>query len=200
MIRSVFLHVVVPGQEPGAKDLPKDFNFPTMHQIGIGLVTILDHLRIARWLFTSGNHHSLSFFQCRGIGWWSRSKHHHKVRVTSHSNRKEFQVRNDAPNPRAWNSDGEQHSHWKPREVHWQAEGAATMVDSELIHIIRPDSVLWKKIRRMASTKGKCYHDDWWWWKAVRKCSFPVCRNVASFAEAYKRRKEFMSELNNRIK
>merc|ERR1712212_428702 len=41
--RSVFLHVVVPGQEPGAKD----FSFPTMHQIGIGLVTILDHLRIA---------------------------------------------------------------------------------------------------------------------------------------------------------
>ena len=28
----------------------------------------------------------------------------------------------------------------------------------------------------------------------------PVCRNVASFAEAYKRRKEFMTDLNNRIK
>ena len=49
MTRSVFLHVVIPGQEPGAKDLPKDFNFPTMHQIGIGLVTILDQLRVARF-------------------------------------------------------------------------------------------------------------------------------------------------------
>ena len=49
MIRSVFLHVVIPGQEPGAKDLPKDFNFPTMQQIGIGLVTILDQLRVARF-------------------------------------------------------------------------------------------------------------------------------------------------------
>ena len=40
--------MVVPGQEPSAKDLPKEFSFPTMHQIGIGLVTILDQLRIAR--------------------------------------------------------------------------------------------------------------------------------------------------------
>merc|ERR1719334_1469671 len=46
--RSVFLHVVIPGQEPGAKDLPKDFTFPTMHQLGIGLVTILDQLRTTR--------------------------------------------------------------------------------------------------------------------------------------------------------
>ena len=48
MIRSVFLHMVIPGQEPGAKDLPKDFSFPIMHQLGIGLVTILDQLRIPR--------------------------------------------------------------------------------------------------------------------------------------------------------
>ena len=51
MIRSVFLHVVIPGQEPGAKDLPKDFTFPTMHQLGIGLVTILDQLRTTRSSF-----------------------------------------------------------------------------------------------------------------------------------------------------
>jgi len=44
--RSMFLHVVVPGQEPAGEDLPKDFTFPTMQQLGIGLVTILDQMRI----------------------------------------------------------------------------------------------------------------------------------------------------------
>ena len=46
--RSMFLHVVVPGQEPAGEDLPKDFTFPTMQQLGIGLVTILDQMRIQR--------------------------------------------------------------------------------------------------------------------------------------------------------
>ena len=36
--------------------------------------------------------------------------------------------------------------------------------------------------------------------QVLGKCKIPVCRNVACFAEAYKRRKEFMTELNNRIK
>ena len=44
----MFLHVAIPGQEPGAEDLSKDFSFPTMQQIGIGLVTILDQLRVKR--------------------------------------------------------------------------------------------------------------------------------------------------------
>jgi len=46
--KSVFLHVSVPGQEPQAKDLPKDFAFPTMAQLGVALVTILDQLRVHR--------------------------------------------------------------------------------------------------------------------------------------------------------
>ena len=68
MIRSVFLHVVIPGQEPGAKDLPKDFSFPTMHQLGIGLVTILDQLRIARSLIASRNCQKLSSSSVVGLG------------------------------------------------------------------------------------------------------------------------------------
>lgn len=44
--RCVFLHVVVPGQEPEAADLPKDFSFPTMAALGLGLVTVLDQLRV----------------------------------------------------------------------------------------------------------------------------------------------------------
>ena len=68
MIRSVFLHVVIPGQEPGAKDLPKDFSFPTMHQLGIGLVTILDQLRISRSLIASRNCQKLSSSSVVGLG------------------------------------------------------------------------------------------------------------------------------------
>ena len=68
MIRSVFLHVVIPGQEPGAKDLPKDFNFPTMHQLGIGLVTILDQLRIARSSIASKTRQKLSSPSIVGLG------------------------------------------------------------------------------------------------------------------------------------
>ena len=45
--------------------------------------------------------------------------------------------------------------------------------------------------------KGKCSKSDGW--MAFRD-RLSVFRNVASFAEAYKRRKEFMSELNKRIK
>ena len=30
MFRSVFIHVALPGQEPGAADRPGDWNFPTM--------------------------------------------------------------------------------------------------------------------------------------------------------------------------
>ena len=55
---------------------------------------------------------------------------------TDPGNRREFQVRNDAPDPRAWHSDGEQHSHRKPGKVHRPAEGAATVVNFETIHII----------------------------------------------------------------
>ena len=46
LIRALFVHVVMPGQEPGAADLPDNFVFPTMDVIGLNLVTILDHLRI----------------------------------------------------------------------------------------------------------------------------------------------------------
>jgi len=44
--KSLLLHVCVPGQDPGAEDLPDDFVFPTMQQLGEALVTVLDVLRV----------------------------------------------------------------------------------------------------------------------------------------------------------
>ena len=46
--RAVFLHVSLPGQEPESENLPRDFSFPSMAQLGLSLVTVLDQLRIAR--------------------------------------------------------------------------------------------------------------------------------------------------------
>eukprot|EP00092_Neocalanus_flemingeri_P002791 GFUD01002988.1.p1 GENE.GFUD01002988.1~~GFUD01002988.1.p1 ORF type:complete len:301 (-),score=93.37 GFUD01002988.1:107-1009(-) len=46
--RSLFLHVSLPGQEHGAEDLPQEFAFPKMQELGLNLVTVLDHLRISR--------------------------------------------------------------------------------------------------------------------------------------------------------
>jgi len=46
--RSLFIHVALPGQEPGAAELPQDFIFPKMQELGMTLVTVLDHLRISR--------------------------------------------------------------------------------------------------------------------------------------------------------
>ena len=48
--RCVFLHVALPGQQPGAEDFPADFVFPTMGQIGLNLVTVLDHFRVKMWV------------------------------------------------------------------------------------------------------------------------------------------------------
>jgi len=44
--RALFLHVSLPGQHPGAEDLPSDYVFPGMEAIGLNLVTVLDHLRV----------------------------------------------------------------------------------------------------------------------------------------------------------
>jgi len=46
--RSVFIHVSLPGQEPGAPDLPENYVFPKMRELGGALVTILDQLRVPR--------------------------------------------------------------------------------------------------------------------------------------------------------
>jgi len=46
--RSMFLHVAIPGQEPGANDLSADYKFPTCAEIGLNLVSILDQMRIQR--------------------------------------------------------------------------------------------------------------------------------------------------------
>jgi len=46
--RASFIHVAIPGQEPGAADLPKDFVFPKMKDIGLNLVSILDHFRVGQ--------------------------------------------------------------------------------------------------------------------------------------------------------
>lgn len=45
--RAVFLHVALPGQRPGAPDLE---SFPSLDTIGMGLVNILDFLRVSRVL------------------------------------------------------------------------------------------------------------------------------------------------------
>jgi pimeloyl-ACP methyl ester carboxylesterase len=45
--RAVFLHVALPGQRPGAPDLE---TFPSLDTIGMGLVNILDFLRVSRVL------------------------------------------------------------------------------------------------------------------------------------------------------
>jgi len=46
--KALFLHVCIPGQEPGAEDLPVEFPFPRMQELGLNLVTVLDHLRVSR--------------------------------------------------------------------------------------------------------------------------------------------------------
>jgi len=46
--RALFIHVAIPGQEPGAQDLPQEFSFPKMKDLGLNLVSILDQLRIPR--------------------------------------------------------------------------------------------------------------------------------------------------------
>jgi hypothetical protein len=45
--RALFLHVSLPGQTPGVEDLT---NFPSLDTLGLGLVNILDNLRISRVL------------------------------------------------------------------------------------------------------------------------------------------------------
>ncbi|XP_076460398.1 uncharacterized protein ZK1073.1-like isoform X2 [Babylonia areolata] len=44
--RAAFIHVDVPGQEDGAKELPADYNFPTMQSLGEDLVCVLDQLDV----------------------------------------------------------------------------------------------------------------------------------------------------------
>jgi len=44
--RCMFIHVVVPGQEGGAAPLPDNYTFPSMQDLGLNLVTVLDLLRI----------------------------------------------------------------------------------------------------------------------------------------------------------
>jgi len=44
--RCLFIHVVVPGQEPGADPLPENYSFPSLQDLGLNLVTVLDLLRI----------------------------------------------------------------------------------------------------------------------------------------------------------
>ena len=46
--RSVFIHVSLPGQDPHADDL--DGAFPSMTELGLHLVTVLDHLRVKQVL------------------------------------------------------------------------------------------------------------------------------------------------------
>ncbi|XP_037088943.1 uncharacterized protein ZK1073.1-like isoform X4 [Pollicipes pollicipes] len=44
--RSIFIHVDLPGQEDDAPDLPDDFRYPTMQQLGEELVQVLDTLQV----------------------------------------------------------------------------------------------------------------------------------------------------------
>ena len=85
--------------------------------------------------------------------------------VKSHSNREawiqESQVRNDAPDSRARNSDGEQHSHWKSRKVHWQTEGASWWQLWEIQHVLFSGETRRFETRPNRGTKWKAtlhYH------------------------------------------
>jgi len=44
--RSIFIHVDLPGQEDDANDLPEDFKYPTMQQLGEELIQVMEVLRI----------------------------------------------------------------------------------------------------------------------------------------------------------
>lgn len=44
--RTIFIHVDVPGQEPGAADIDDSIGFPTLQALGEDLVTVLDQLRL----------------------------------------------------------------------------------------------------------------------------------------------------------
>ena len=46
IVSSVFVHVVLPGQEAGAESLEDSFKFPSMQEVGEDLVSVLDHLNI----------------------------------------------------------------------------------------------------------------------------------------------------------
>jgi len=46
--RALFIHVSIPGQELGAPDLPDDFKFPKMKDLGLNLVSVLDSMRVPR--------------------------------------------------------------------------------------------------------------------------------------------------------
>ena len=76
-----------------------------------------------------------------------------EVKLPSNSNREawiqESQVRNDAPDSRARNSDGEQHSHWKSRKVHWQTEGASWwQLWLQYVLLFRLDWALWNQTKK----------------------------------------------------
>jgi len=133
--RSVFLHVAIPGQEPGAQDLPKDFSFPTMQQIGVGLVTILDQLRV-KSVVGLGNG--------AGANIITRFAMMHPTRV----------------------------------------HGIVTVNNTATESLGRFTDRLKARLSALKPDQKEGLNE----------------RNVASFAEAYKRRKEFMSELNDRIK
>jgi len=133
--RSVFLHVAIPGQEPGAQDLPKDFSFPTMQQIGIGLVTILDQLRV-KSVVGLGNG--------AGANIITRFAMMHPTRV----------------------------------------HGIVTVNNTATESLGRFTDRLKARLSALKPDQKEGLNE----------------RNAASFAEAYKRRKEFMSELNDRIK
>jgi len=133
--RSVFLHVAIPGQEPGAQDLPKDFSFPTMQQIGVGLVTILDQLRV-KSVVGLGNG--------AGANIITRFAMMHPTRV----------------------------------------HGIVTVNNTATESLGRFTDRLKARLSALKPDQKEGLNE----------------RNAASFAEAYKRRKEFMSELNDRIK
>jgi len=44
--RTVWIHVDVPGQSAEAPDLPADYQFPSMQQIGEDLIAVLDHFNV----------------------------------------------------------------------------------------------------------------------------------------------------------
>jgi len=44
--KSIFLHLCICGQAPGAEALPTNFSFPSMQELGMDLVMVLDQLKV----------------------------------------------------------------------------------------------------------------------------------------------------------
>jgi len=133
--RSLFLHVVVPGQTLDGEELSPKFNFPTCQDLALNLVSILDQMRVTR-VIGMGNGAGANIITRFGMA--------HRTRVHGI-----ITINNTA---------------------------AATMGRGVMDKVKEKLSALKKEGKKSVNEK-----------------------NAAKYAEAYKKRTEILTELNNRI-